>query len=153
MFHSVRRTLATSLVLAGVEKETVKRLMRHSDVRLTDRVYVDKGQLPAENAADHLPIDAWLKGLSGSSVATGASKSGPESGVSKWTQKGTTFGGPARSSMVAAAHTCTPTKTQNGSEKPSHSELSTGISAEIEEREESSGKGTVFVRTLTVCPS
>ncbi len=49
-FHALRNTLATMLTLAGVSQRVVMELMRHSDMRLTAKVYTDAGTLPTGDA-------------------------------------------------------------------------------------------------------
>ncbi len=54
-FHSLRKTFATMLILAGVSHRVVMELMRHSDPRLTTKTYTDAGQLPVGEAIGSLP--------------------------------------------------------------------------------------------------
>ena len=54
-FHSLRKTFATMLILAGVSHRVVMELMRHSDPRLTTKTYTDAGQLPVGAAIGSLP--------------------------------------------------------------------------------------------------
>ena len=54
-FHGLRKTFCTSLARAGVTLQTAMRLMRHTDPKLTARVYVDAGQLPTSDAVASLP--------------------------------------------------------------------------------------------------
>ncbi len=54
-FHSLRRSLATFLGVAGVEPQYIKELMRHSELRLTMGVYTDHSQLPLAAAVRKIP--------------------------------------------------------------------------------------------------
>ena len=49
-FHALRNTFATMLTLAGVSQRVIMELMRHSDMRLTAKVYTDAGMLPTGDA-------------------------------------------------------------------------------------------------------
>jgi integrase len=49
-FHSLRKTFGTMLTLAGVGLRTVMELMRHSDMRLTAKTYIDANMLPVSDA-------------------------------------------------------------------------------------------------------
>ncbi|HEX5400144.1 MAG TPA: site-specific integrase [Verrucomicrobiae bacterium] len=55
-FHSLRKTFATMLILAGVPHRVVMELMRHSDPKLTTKTYTDAGQLPVTEAVSNLPL-------------------------------------------------------------------------------------------------
>jgi len=54
-FHSLRYTFATMLALNGVQPRVVMELMRHSDQRLTNKVYTDAGMLPLGESVRNLP--------------------------------------------------------------------------------------------------
>jgi integrase len=54
-FHSLRKTFATMLTLAGVPQRVIMELMRHSDMRLTAKTYTDAGMLPTGDAVLKLP--------------------------------------------------------------------------------------------------
>ena len=54
-FHSLRHTFATNLLKSGVAPRTAMELMRHSDLKLTTKVYTDPSQLPLAQALDKLP--------------------------------------------------------------------------------------------------
>ncbi len=54
-FHSLRKTLCTNLARAGVPRRTAMSVMRHSDSKLTDKVYTDENLLGVETAIDVLP--------------------------------------------------------------------------------------------------
>jgi integrase len=49
-FHALRTTFGTMLTLAGVGQRTIMELMRHSDMRLTAKVYTDSNMLPVSDA-------------------------------------------------------------------------------------------------------
>jgi integrase len=58
-FHSLRYTWATFLQRNGVAQRFAMKLMRHSDIRLTSKVYTDEMQLPIYDAIKNLPrLDA-----------------------------------------------------------------------------------------------
>lgn len=54
-FHAIRHTFGTNLSRAGVPLVTAMALMRHSDPKLTSRVYTDARALPVMDALDGLP--------------------------------------------------------------------------------------------------
>ncbi len=54
-FHSLRNTFATILTLNGKPQREIMELMRHSDMRLTAKVYTDAGQLPLAQTVASLP--------------------------------------------------------------------------------------------------
>ena len=54
-FHSLRKTYATMLHLAGVHPRVVMELMRHSDMKLTTKTYTDARMLPVRDAVLKLP--------------------------------------------------------------------------------------------------
>jgi len=54
-FHALRHTLATNLARFGVQPRVAMELMRHSDMRLTNKTYTDAGLLPMVDALDKLP--------------------------------------------------------------------------------------------------
>ncbi len=49
-FHALRKTFGTMLTLAGIGERTVMELMRHSDMRLTAKIYTDANMLPTSEA-------------------------------------------------------------------------------------------------------
>lgn len=53
--HSLRMTFGTNLTLSGAAPRVVMELMRHSDIKLTMRIYTDAGQLPLSQAVSGLP--------------------------------------------------------------------------------------------------
>jgi integrase len=58
-FHALRYTWATFLQRNGVAQRFAMKLMRHSDIRLTSKVYTDEMQLPIYDAIKNLPrLDA-----------------------------------------------------------------------------------------------
>src|ERR1035441_3813041 len=54
-FHSLRKTVGTNLARGGVASRVAMSLMRHSDRRLTDKVYTDENLLGTWAAFDALP--------------------------------------------------------------------------------------------------
>ncbi len=54
-FHSLRHTTCTLLQVAGVPSRIVMEIMRHSDIRLTNKVYTDAGALPTGEAISKIP--------------------------------------------------------------------------------------------------
>lgn len=54
-FHSLRHTLSTNLAVAGTAPRVAMEVMRHSDIRLTTKVYTDTGLLPVPDAVLSLP--------------------------------------------------------------------------------------------------
>jgi len=61
-FHSLRYTFCINLQKAGVPSRVAMSLMRHSDRRLTDKIYTDDGLLGADSVVERLP--SVLAGLS-----------------------------------------------------------------------------------------
>jgi integrase len=55
LFHSLRHTFGTNLARGGVASRVAMALMRHSDRRLTDKIYTDENLLGTWAAFDHLP--------------------------------------------------------------------------------------------------
>jgi integrase len=53
--HALRKTFGTALVLNGEQPRVVMEAMRHSDLKLTMRLYTDAGQLPVGAALARLP--------------------------------------------------------------------------------------------------
>lgn len=53
--HSLRMTFGTNLTLGGAAPRTVQELMRHSDMKLTMKIYTDASQLPLATAVAQLP--------------------------------------------------------------------------------------------------
>lgn len=54
-FHALRHTFSTNLARAGVNSRFAMELMRHSDMRLTQKTYTDALQLPTSAAIESLP--------------------------------------------------------------------------------------------------
>ncbi len=54
-FHALRHTFITNMGIAGVDGGLRRQAARHSDQRLTDRVYTDVSQLPMVRAFSALP--------------------------------------------------------------------------------------------------
>jgi integrase len=53
--HSLRVTYGTNLTLSGAAPRVVMELMRHSDIKLTMKIYTDAGKLPLADAVSKLP--------------------------------------------------------------------------------------------------
>ena len=54
-FHALRKTFGTALVLNGEQPRVVMEAMRHSDIRLTMKLYTDASKLPMREAVAVLP--------------------------------------------------------------------------------------------------
>ncbi len=54
-FHALRNTWGTFLARHGVSQRIAMKLLRHSDIKLTTKVYTDEMQLPAYEAVKQLP--------------------------------------------------------------------------------------------------
>lgn len=52
---ALRKTFGTALVLNGEHPRVVMEAMRHSDLKLTMKLYTDAGQLPVATALARLP--------------------------------------------------------------------------------------------------
>lgn len=68
-FHALRHTLATNLGRVGVSVQVAMQVMRHSDVRLTTKVYTDSTLLPTAEAIECLP--RWQIQKNDKMIATG----------------------------------------------------------------------------------
>jgi len=75
-FHALRYTWATFLQRNGIAQRFAMKLMRHSDIKLTSKVYTDETQLPIYDSIKHLPrlsdytqIRAQISGAEGQNVA------------------------------------------------------------------------------------
>ncbi len=68
-FHSLRKTFCTNLAKAGVPSRIAMTLMRHSDRRLTDKIYTDENLLGTWSAFDALPNYTASQGASQKLVA------------------------------------------------------------------------------------
>lgn len=70
-FHALRYTWATFLQRNGVGQRVAMKLMRHSDMKLTAKVYTDESQLPVRESIQNLPrlgytqIRAQISGANG----------------------------------------------------------------------------------------
>lgn len=62
--HALRDTFATDLVLAGASLYETKELMRHSDIKLTLKAYVDAGQIQLGPVVAKLPVLGVSKNVS-----------------------------------------------------------------------------------------
>lgn len=70
--HALRATFGTNLTLAGVAPRTVQELMRHSDMKLTMKIYTD---------TSHLPLAESVAKLPGSGIATPAPLPQPQAKI------------------------------------------------------------------------
>ncbi len=75
-FHALRYTWATFLQRNGIAQRFAMKLMRHSDIKLTAKVYTDETQLPIYDSIKNLPrlmeyaqIRAQILGSDGQNVA------------------------------------------------------------------------------------
>ena len=75
-FHALRYTWATFLQRNGVAQRFAMKLMRHSDIKLTTKVYTDETQLPIYDSIKSLPrlvectqIRAQILGAEGQNVS------------------------------------------------------------------------------------
>ena len=83
-FHALRYTWATFLQRNDIPQRFAMKLMRHSDMKLTAKVYTDETQLPIYEAIkglprllDHTQIRAQISGAAGQNVAlAGAASEG-----------------------------------------------------------------------------
>ena len=66
--HALRKTFGTALVLNGEHPRVVMEAMRHSDLKLTMKLYTDAGQLPVGAALARLP---WNGGATRGEEQTG----------------------------------------------------------------------------------
>lgn len=62
--HALRATFATDLMLAGASLYESKELMRHSDIKLTLKTYVDAGQIQLGPVVAKLPVLGVSKNVS-----------------------------------------------------------------------------------------
>jgi len=60
--HSLRKTFGTALAVAGVHPYVLKEAMRHSDLKLTMKVYTDAAHLPVSAALAKLPWHGLSRG-------------------------------------------------------------------------------------------
>lgn len=68
--HALRVTFGTNLSVAGVAPRTAMELMRHSDIKLTMRIYTDASQLPTAAAVAALPAFAISGTQTGTQIGT-----------------------------------------------------------------------------------
>jgi integrase len=75
-FHALRYTWATFLQRHGIAQRFAMKLLRHSDIRLTAKVYTDESQLPVYDAVRVLPrlfeytqIYAQISGAAGQNLS------------------------------------------------------------------------------------
>jgi len=54
-FHALRHTTCTLLMSAGVPARIVQEIMRHSEMRLTAKIYTDAGGLPTADGINKMP--------------------------------------------------------------------------------------------------
>jgi integrase len=81
-FHALRYTWATFLQRNGVPQRFAMKLMRHSDIKLTAKLYTDEMQLPIYDAVKTLPrlqqgytqIRAQISGAASQNVASAVSQ-------------------------------------------------------------------------------
>lgn len=76
--HALRTTFGTMLSVAGVPPRVAMELMRHSDLKLTMRIYTDAGHLPLAEDVERLPsfsvpVDAQINAQIRSQIAVGGS--------------------------------------------------------------------------------
>jgi len=84
VFHSFRHTFGTNLARGGVASRVAMALMRHSDRRLTDKIYTDENLLGTWAAFDSLPnygeqasqIASQILGAAGQSVSLAVATAG-----------------------------------------------------------------------------
>jgi integrase len=54
-FHSLPMTFGTWLAVSGAHPRVAMELMRHSDLKLTMKIYTDASQLPVADSVARLP--------------------------------------------------------------------------------------------------
>ncbi len=75
-FHALRKTLGTNLAKAGVPRRTAMAVMRHSDGKLTDKIYTDENLLGTETAIDVLPAFTETPSQGASQILVAGSQNG-----------------------------------------------------------------------------
>ena len=80
-FHSLRKTFGTNLAKAGVPSRTAMTLMRHSDRRLTDKIYTDENLLGTWAAFDALPCYTETPSQGASQELVAVSQNGASGGT------------------------------------------------------------------------
>jgi len=76
VFHSLRHTFGTNLANGGVASRVAMSLMRHSDRRLTDKIYTDEKLLGTWAAFDALPNYSERASQGASQILVAGSQSG-----------------------------------------------------------------------------
>jgi len=80
-FHSLRKTFGTNLANAGVPSRVAMALMRHSDRRLTDKIYTDENLLGTWSAFDALPNYTGIASQGASQELVAVSQNGSSGGT------------------------------------------------------------------------
>ena len=80
-FHALRKTLGTNLARAGVPRRTAMSVMRHSDGKLTDKIYTDENLLGIETAIDVLPTFTETPSQGASQILVAGSQNGSSGGT------------------------------------------------------------------------
>ena len=62
-FHALRHTTCTLLQAAGVSARIAMEIMRHSEMRLTAKIYTDAGGLPTADGINKMPSLFAVKNL------------------------------------------------------------------------------------------
>jgi len=75
-FHALRKTLGTNLAKANVPRRTAMSVMRHSDGKLTDKIYTDVNLLGIETAIDVLPTFTETPSQGASQILVAGSQNG-----------------------------------------------------------------------------
>jgi integrase len=76
-FHALRVTFCTLLSLSGASPREAMEAMRHSDLKLTMKIYTDAAQLPVRGAVERLPSFAMgTTGVEGTNVRPKGDDSG-----------------------------------------------------------------------------
>jgi integrase len=68
-FHSLRMTFGTTLLANGVSPRVAMELMRHSDIKLTTKLYTDPSQLPLSAGVAALPSFTLRNSTTGNQLA------------------------------------------------------------------------------------
>lgn len=87
-FHALRYTWTTFLQRHGIAQRFAMKLLRHSDIKLTAKVYTDESQLPVYDAVKGLPrlfdntqIRAQISGADGQHVSHADAKGEGQNGA------------------------------------------------------------------------
>jgi integrase len=75
-FHALRNTLCTNLAKANVPRRTAMSVMRHSDGKLTDKIYTDVNLLGIETVIDVLPTFTETPSQGASQILVAGSQNG-----------------------------------------------------------------------------